>query len=147
MRILASANRLPARWRAGLAVALALFAAISGSCATGGVDRLMHDWQGHPMRELIATWGPPRYAYTDGAGGYVLLYVPDAESGSAAARPILRSGAQFAEQLVRRAAADPAPVYPPDMTAHWRVFRAFFVDATDKVYRSEWKGKWACCGT
>ena len=124
-----------------------LLATIGASCAAHRVDRLMQDWHGRRLQELLATWGPPRYAYADGAGGHVLLYVPDAESGSAAAQPILRNGAHLADQIVRRSPVDPEPAYAPEITSRWRVFRAFFIDANQKIYRSQWKGKWQCCGT
>ena len=133
------------RFRA--AAAVLLFAVIGVACATHNVDRLMQDWHGHRLQELLATWGPPRYVFADGAGGHVLLYVPDVESGSAAAQPILRNGAQAADQLVRRSAIESEPPYQPDITSRWRVFRAFFIDANQKIYRSQWKGKWDCCGT
>src|SRR5690242_21558206 len=110
------------------AAAVLIAAAMNGACATHHVDRLMQDWHGHRLQELLATWGPPRYAYSDGAGGHVLLYVPDAESGSAAAQPILRSGAQLADQLVRGSSVQSEPAYVPGMTGRWRAFRAFFVD-------------------
>jgi hypothetical protein len=129
------------------AVAVLLVAVIGDGCAARSVNRLMQDWHGRRLQELLATWGPPRYAFADGAGGHVLLYVPDAQSGSAAAQPILRSGAHVADQLVRRLPIESEPAYAPDITSGWRVFRAFFIDANQKIYRSHWKGKWACCGT
>jgi hypothetical protein len=138
-------NRANRRRRA--AGAVLLLAAMSASCAAHRVDRLMQDWHGRRLQELLATWGPPRYAYADGAGGHVLLYVPDAESGSAAAQPILRNGAHLADQIVRRSPVDSEPAYAPEIASRWRVFRAFFIDANQKIYRSQWKGKWACCGT
>jgi hypothetical protein len=120
---------------------------VSSACAAHHVDQLMQDWHGRRLRELVATWGPPRYAYADGGGGHVLIYVPDSESRLAAAQPILRSGAELADRLVRGATLESEPAYPPAITGRWRVFRAFFIDANDKIYRSQWKGKWDCCGT
>jgi len=127
--------------------ALTFLTVVSAACAAHNVDRLMQGWQGRQMRELFTTWGPPRYAYADGGGGYVLLYVPDAERPAGGNQRLLASGAQTAGQLVRGAEPASEPVYTPDLTASWRVFRAFFVDAHQKVYRSQWKGKWDCCGT
>src|SRR4051812_34997729 len=98
MKIRSLAHRVDRRWRA--AAAALLLAAIGGSCAARGVDRLMQNWHGHRLPELLATWGAPRYAYADGAGGHVLLYVPDAESTSATGQQMLRSGARLADQLV-----------------------------------------------
>src|SRR5262245_15626288 len=132
--------------RRGAAAAL-LLAALVGACAPRHVDRLMQDWHGHRLQELLSTWGPPRYAYADGAGGHVLLYVPDAETTSATGQQDLRSGARFADQLVRRAPVESEPPYPPGITSQWHVFRAFFLDANQKIYRLQWKGKWNCCGT
>lgn len=145
MQIPPPADLLSKRRRA--AAAVLLLVTFGASCAAHSVDRLMQDWHGRRLQELLATWGPPRYAYADGAGGYVLLYVPDAESGSAAAQPILRSGAHLADQLARRSPIDSEPAYPPEITTRWRVFRAFFIDANQKIIRSQWRGKWQCCGT
>jgi hypothetical protein len=133
--------------RASAAASVLLLATLTGACAANRVDRLMQGWHGRQMRELFSTWGPPRYAYADGGGGYVLLYVPEAELRPAGNQRLLASGTQTADQLVHRGEPESAPVYTPDLTANWRVFRAFFVDANQKVYRSQWKGKWDCCGT
>jgi len=107
----------------------------------------MQGWHGRQMRELFSTWGPPRYAFADGGGGYVLLYVPDAERPTSSNQRLLTSGTRITDQLVRREEPASEPVYTPDLVASWRVFRAFFIDAHQKIYRSQWKGKWDCCGT
>ena len=141
----ARADRARFGWPAVLL--FAVLGAASAACAAHKVDRLMQGWHGRQMRELFTTWGPPRYAYADGGGGYVLLYVPDAERPAGADPRLLASGARTADQLMRGGEPESEPVYTPDLTAGWRVFRAFFVDARQKVYRSQWKGKWDCCGT
>lgn len=99
------------------------------------------------MSELLATWGPPRYAYSNGDGGYALLYVPASEDVSGTPQPILASGVELADQLVHGSVPNSQPVYRSSITASWRRFRLFFVDADGRVYRSQWKGEWACCGT
>jgi hypothetical protein len=145
MTMRALAARAPFGWPAALA--LTFLTALSAACAAHKVDRLMQGWHGRQMRELFTTWGPPRYAYADGGGGYVLLYVPDAALPTSGNQRLLASGTRTADQLVRGAEPESEPVYTPDLVASWRVFRAFFVDAHQKVYRSQWKGKWDCCGT
>jgi hypothetical protein len=134
-------------WRRLAAAAVLLLAALGDGCAAHNVDRLMQGWHGRQMRELFSTWGPPRYAFADGGGGYVLLYVPDAERPTFPNQRLLTSGTRTADQLVRREEPASEPVYTPDLVASWRVFRAFFIDARQKIYRSQWKGKWDCCGT
>jgi hypothetical protein len=129
------------------AAAVLVLAALGDACAAHHADRLMQGWHGRQMRELFSTWGPPRYAFADGGGGYVLLYVPDAERPAGGNQRVLASGTRTADQLVRREEAAPEPVYTPDLVTNWRVFRAFFIDANQKIYRSQWKGKWDCCGT
>lgn len=131
-----------ARWMTGAVVVL-----FASSCAARAVDRLMHDWHGHDLRELVTTWGPPRYAYSDGTGGHVVLYVPESEQATAANLPVLARGAELAGLLVRNALPNAEPVFPPRITTNWRVFRVFFIDADGTIRRSQWKGQWRCCGT
>jgi hypothetical protein len=119
----------------------------TSACAGRRFDRLMQNWHGHRMPELLATWGPPRYAYSNGENGYVLAYVPAVEHPSVGNEPILASGAALADALAHRSVPNSQPVYAATITSGWRVFRLFFVDADGRIYRSEWKGAWACCGT
>ena len=132
------------RWRLTLTVLLA--SAVLSSCASREFERLMQTWGGRRMSELLATWGPPRYAYSNGSGGYVFVYVP-ASGVSGGTQPILASGAQLADRLVHGSVPDTQPVFRPDITATWPVFRLFFISEDGKIYRSQWKGNWVCCGT
>ena len=145
MQLCGSAVHKTATWR-GVAAVIVLMTIVP-ACAGRRFDRLMQNWRGHRLPELLATWGPPRFAYSNGQGGYVLLYVPASEDLSGSPQPILASGAELADRLVHGVVPDSQPVYAASINAAWRIFRLFVVDADGKIDRSQWKGAWACCGT
>src|SRR5687767_9868923 len=104
-------------------------------CAARRFGQLMRSWQGHTLDRLFRTWGPPNYLYSDGAGGQIAVYVPAPAAGTT------RSGT--ASERLRAAATQ--RVYDPGMTDAWPIFRIFFADATTRIVRTQWRGRWECC--
>jgi hypothetical protein len=102
----------------------------SSACAVHRFDALMQSWKGHTLRDLYTTWGPPSYVYTDGQRGRVVVYVPAATPNAA----------------VPDTDAASLPVYSPALTARFPIVRIFFVSADGRIERSEWRGRWECCG-
>ena len=142
-------NPSPFVSRCGTTLRLAcivMLAAATAACAARQFDRMMHDWQGHNLRDLLSTWGPPRFVYSDGLGGYVLAYVPVASTPDAPARP-LQSADALIDEFSRKAATTGQSVYRPATAAGWPVSRLFFVNEAGRIYGVEWRGKWECCGT
>jgi hypothetical protein len=126
------------KWLALLS--LALLGCILSDCSSRRFDRLMRDWDGHRLAELVVTWGQPQYTFSDGRGGQVVVYTPDnipTRSGSASA-PLPAAGLQS----FRDGTATSQPVYNPSMTERWPIFRLFFVDSTGRIVRSSWRGRW-----
>jgi hypothetical protein len=124
-----------------LAAGLALLGCVLPGCAGRRFDRLMRDWEGHRLAELVVTWGQPRYTFSDGQGGQVVVYTPDdvpARSGRAGA-----AAPDAGLQSFRDGAATSQPVYNPSMAARWPIFRLFFVDSAGRIVRSSWRGRWA----
>jgi hypothetical protein len=115
--------------------ALAVLLAPSPGCAARRFDALMRSWQGHPVDELFRTWGAPNFLFPDGQGGQVAVYVPN---------PI-RETARAREQRERLRAATRTRVYEAAMKEAWPIHRLFFVDASGRIVRTEWKGEWECC--
>src|SRR5262245_45735107 len=132
-----SASRRAMTWH-GVAALILLTTSMS-TCAAKRFDQLMLNWHGHRLPELLATWGPPRFAYSDGDGGFVLLYVPASEDVSRGPQSILASGAELAASLVHGSVPDSQPVFPASITTPWRVFRLFVVGADGRISRSQWK--------
>jgi hypothetical protein len=125
-------------------VLIVLAACLAAACATKRFDRLMRDWEGRPLSQLLTTWGPPASLYSDGKGGHVLAYVPAADSRTAEQRRAVKSGPLLADDILHGLGAQ--PVYEPRVSAMWRVYRLFFVDSRGQIYESQWKGDWVCCG-
>ncbi|MBM3770915.1 MAG: hypothetical protein FJW27_06440 [Acidimicrobiia bacterium] len=124
-------------------LAVGLFA----GCAARQFDRLMRDWEGRPLAQLLTTWGPPRSVYADGKGGHVIVYLPAGEAGTSAPaspRPTPTTGPQLAAEILNGLGA--RPVYAAGVGAAWPVYRLFFVDQDGQIYASHWKGEWVCCG-
>jgi hypothetical protein len=123
-------------------VLVVLTASLPSACATKRFDRLMRDWEGRPLSQLLTTWGPPRTVYSDGKGGHVIAYVPNAESQTTEQRRM--TGPLLADEILHTPGAE--PVYEPGVSARWSVYRLFFVDSRGQIYASQWKGEWVCCG-
>lgn len=107
----------------------------------------MRDWEGRPLSQLLTTWGPPRSVYSDGKGGHVIVYLPAAESGASAPASQRRrssAGPPLADEILNGLGA--RPVYAPQVSAAWPVYRLFFVDQDGRISASRWKGEWVCCG-
>lgn len=130
-----------------LVLTACLAACLASACAARQFDRLMQDWEGRPLSQLLTTWGPPRSVYSDGSGGHVIVYLPAAESGASAPASQRRTsgtGPQLADEILNGLGA--RPVYAPKVSAAWPVYRLFFVDQDGQIYASRWKGEWVCCG-
>jgi hypothetical protein len=125
-------------------VLIVLTAWLASACAAKRFDRLMRDWEGRPLSQLLTTWGPPRTVYSDGKGGHVVAYVPTANSQTTEQRRAAASGPQLASDILH--GPETLPVYAPQASAAWPVFRLFFVDSRGQIYESQWKGEWVCCG-
>ena len=85
------------------------------------------------LPEKTTTWGPPQLWFSDGQGGQVLVYTP-AVAGNTTNGEI--------GGLQRYRSATVQTVYKPSMTARWPVYRMFFVDANNRIYRWAWRGRW-----
>ncbi|MGE3508218.1 MAG: hypothetical protein AB7N65_04985 [Vicinamibacterales bacterium] len=131
-------------WRARLLLLLLLTGVLVAGCAARRFDRLMKDWEGRPLSQLLSTWGPPTTVYSDGTGGHVIVYVPAAATGATAGQPPSRTGPQLADEILHGLGA--RPVYAPRMSTTWPVYRLFTVDERGQVSGSRWKGDWVCCG-
>ena len=114
-----------------------LLVAVSAGCAERRFNALMQAWRGHRLAELLSAWGPPRYMYSDGQGGRVLLYIPDSSTAGSRVSPPSSNDEDQADT--------PRVDYTPQMTSGVPIFRLFFVDARDSIYRAEWRGEWECC--
>lgn len=128
-------------WRV---VVLLVMVGVASACAARQFDRLMRDWEGRPLSQLLTTWGPPRSVYSDGKGGHVVVYVPAGESVPTVPRRAPTSGPQLADEILNGLGA--RPVYAPRVSAAWPVYRVFFVDSKGRIAATQWKGEWACCG-
>jgi hypothetical protein len=110
-----------------LVVVSVLAVGLSIACAARRFDRLMQNWEGRPLSQLLTTWGPPRSVYSDGNGGHVIVYVPASDAAPAAQRHASTTA-------------------PPQASASWQVYRLFFVDLEGRISGVRWKGEWVCCG-
>lgn len=99
----------------------------------------MRGWHGHRVSDLVGTWGPPIYTYSDGHGGSVLVYVPVAE---AATTPRPRPRPRDPDEVGQ---APNLFEFQAAMTTAWPVYRVFFVDGLGRIARSQWRGTWVCC--
>jgi hypothetical protein len=93
---------------------------------------------------LLTTWGPPKTVYSDGKGGHVVAYLPSAGSQTAEQQRAATSGPYLASEILHP--PETQPVYAPPISAAWPVYRLFFIDSRGRIYQSQWKGEWVCCG-
>ena len=112
--------------------AVVLVSLLSPGCA-GRFDRLMHSWDGRSLAELITTWGPPQQMFSDGDGGQVIVYAP---SGGASGTEGPAAGIQTYGSTTTQ------PVYHASMASRWPVHRIFFVNASNRIVRWTWRGRW-----
>lgn len=137
--------------RTTLAVAMLAVTLFSGCVATNEMNQVMRSWEGHNVKELVASWGEPSAKAGDGQGGQVLTYnksytvttpasyTPDA-SKIVAARYQSREddGSVVGYRHVSPMASD--TVYNPPSVDRVTRTRTFWVDASGKIYRWDWKG-------
>jgi hypothetical protein len=123
---------------------IVVVAGLTSACAAKRFDRLMRTWEGRSLTQLLTTWGPPRTVYADGTGGHVVAYVPAAGSRTTEPRGVATSGPHLANDILHPPEAQ--PVYAPQVSATWPIYRLFFVNAQGRIYQSQWKGDWVCCG-
>jgi hypothetical protein len=127
-----------------LVVVSVLAVGLSIACAARRFDRLMQNWEGRPLSQLLTTWGPPRSVYSDGNGGHVIVYVPASDAAPAAQRHASTTAPQLADEILNGLGA--RPVFAPQASASWQVYRLFFVDLEGRISGVRWKGEWVCCG-
>ena len=58
----------------------------SGCFLSKRVTKTMDSWVGAPQAKLIRSWGPPTRTASDGAGGTILIYEYDRDTGQTAVR-------------------------------------------------------------
>ena len=125
------------RFRVRIVVALLTVVTLASSaCAGRRFDALMKSWEGQTFDDLLRTWGQPDFLYADGQNGRVAVYVP--ASGT---RP-----ARSSAEAERVRSASSTRIYQPGMKDSWPTFRIFFVSPAGRIARSEWRGRWECCG-
>jgi hypothetical protein len=77
----------------------------------GGFAALMQAWHGHTMNELFRTWGRPVYLYSDGEGGQIAVYIPEAYAGTSPRSAITTDPSQSdALRVYDARIADPWPI-------------------------------------
>lgn len=110
-------------------------------CAGHRFGELMRAWEGHRQAELFKTWGLPQYAFSDGQGGQVIVYTPDAPS-LGERDPTADASEDAGPRVLRNGAGTSQAVYKPAMNERWPVFRIFFVGPEGLIQRSVWRGRW-----
>ena len=127
--------------------ALAFFA---GCVATEEMNKTMSTWEGHSVKELLASWGTPTSTASDGQGGQILTYnkshteylpasyTPD-YAGAAVATYSWPEGDPALHARTHTPAQTPT-IYTPPQSSRVNRMRVFWVDSSGRIYRWSWKG-------
>lgn len=100
------------------------------------VSKTLASWEGHNVNELLASWGPPSQAFSDGRGGQVFVYAHTRswiQPGSATTNV---SASTYGNYTYGQATTIYRPAYVQGYTA----YRMFWIDDTGTIYSWAWRG-------
>jgi len=99
---------------------------LSLGCASLTPSKAMQSWVGSQQSQLILSWGPPTRSTSDGAGGTILIYEYDRNTG------------QIPGRAVRN--LDGSISYTAPQATGYVATRMFWVDAKGVIYYWRWQG-------
>ena len=131
---------------------VAVFALIffAGCVATEEMNKTMSTWEGHHVKELLASWGAPTSIASDGLGGQILtynkshrVYFPESETTDYTSAAIATDSWSEGDSALHPSTRTPAhtsTVYTPPESGRASRLRMFWVDSNGRIYRWSWKG-------
>jgi hypothetical protein len=99
---------------------------LGSGCASLSPSKTMQSWMGAHQSALILSWGPPTRTSTDGAGGTILIYEYDRNTG------------QIPGRAVRN--PDGSVSYTAPQASGYVATRMFWVRPDGTIYNWRWQG-------
>jgi hypothetical protein len=99
---------------------------LSIGCASLSPSKTMQSWVGSHQSQLILSWGPPTRSTSDGAGGTILIYEYDRNTGQIPGRAVQN--------------LDGSISYTAPQATGYVATRMFWVDPRGVIYNWRWKG-------
>lgn len=125
--------------RMRLAVVLVVACALSSGCASR-ISKAMESWVGSHVSDLVASWGPPQRVFDDGRGGQVFVYVRSRRFVTPGEATTTMTGTAQTYGATTYGSAQARTVYTPAQVHGYDATRTFWIDASGRIYRWQWKG-------
>lgn len=93
-------------------------------------NEAMGSWINKTPSQLFVQWGPPTETYDDGGGGTVLVYREDREHQTGG----------YTNTQVNPYTGDVTIRFIPVRVQEWKVWRAFWVNRSGRIYHWAWQG-------
>ena len=119
--------------RSASTVLLLLCSIVSLGCAAR-INKMMATWEGQPVTELVAKWGPPTSVVDDGNGGKILTYTTFVTTYHEPAK------SQTTGRVDPNGNVNVTTTHTPEQTSGYNRQRVFFVNSRGIVYRWSWRG-------